>query len=123
MAVVFNIDLLIQELKHAHADSLHKRKPWLVFNEKEVIYLKELPIATRNGHVSEECPPTHTSINDIKPSFVPRWLKLQEFHLQDSKLWSQVGGTCMHVHSHCTGRPQQGLPKQSEVAGAAKQGR
>lgn len=93
-----------------------------MFKEQEGNYWRELPNATRNGRGSEKCLPTHTSISDIKPSFVPHWLKLQEVHLPDSKLWSQIGGTCRHVHSHCNGSPQQGLPKQSEVAGAGERG-
>lgn len=105
--------------KHAHANALQKRKVWLAF-KVERLYLKDLPNTTRNWHGFEEHPPTHTSISDRKPSFVPRWLKLQEIHLQDSKLWSQAGRTRMHVHSHCTGSPQQDWPKQSEVIGAMK---
>lgn len=122
MAVLFNIDLLIYEnKKHARADSLHMRKPLLVFNEMERIYLKDLSNTTRNRYGSKEYPPTHTSISDIKPSFVPHWLKLQEVHLQDSKLWSQEGGTCMHVYSHCPGSLQQAWPKKVSVAGAVNQ--
>lgn len=73
---------------------------WLVFNDKERLYLKDLPNTSRNRQGSEEHPPTHTSISDRKPSFVPRWLKLQRSTCRIPSCGPrQVGLVCTDIHT------------------------